>query len=405
MRGEFYNPSKTIKRNLLLLSLTQALLLVVVQTFIIHVPITIIALGGSTALAGLGVALMWGGRLVTTYQMGRLMDRVGRMPVIMAGLLLMAVTAVVAGLSVIWTLLTPYLFMIVLFGVGRGMADYIRIAAGDILPKERRGFGTGILLTGSLAGTLLATPVIAMVYNVAGGGNLAAMYFYTIPFAVAGFFAALSVRPDPLEIGRRQNVQHVNPSYPQSQVRGLRQIMTSRVVFAYTSSAISTGAMVAFMSLGSLLLHTHHVDIPTISLVVTIHVIGMFAFSIPLGRAADILGRVPVTAAGVLVCSVGTLITAIGVSLPVVTIGMFLIGVGWSAATVASLALIADETVPDERGKAQGFNDMVIALASLATPIIASVILEKYGTTTLGMAGIVSATPALLLAIRLRRGG
>jgi MFS family permease len=58
----------------------------------------------------------------------------------------------------------------------------------------------------------------------------------------------------------------------------------------------------------------------------------------------------------------------------------FLIGVGWSAATVASLALIADETVPDERGKAQGFNDMVIALASLATP-------------------------ALLLAIRLRRGG
>jgi hypothetical protein len=280
------------------------------------------------------------------------------MPVIMAGLLLMAVTAVVAGLSVIWTLLTPYLFMIVLFGVGRGMADYIRIAAGDILPKERRGFGTSILLTGSLAGTLLATPVIAMVYNIAGGGNLAAMYFYTIPFAVAGFFAALSVRPDPLEIGRRQNVQHVNPSYPQSQVRGLRQIMTSRVVFAYTSSAISTGAMVAFMSLGSLLLHTHHVDIPTISLVVTIHVIGMF-----------------------------------------------LIGVGWSAATVASLALIADETVPDERGKAQGFNDMVIALASLATPIIASVILEKYGTTTLGMAGIVSATPALLLAIRLRRGG
>lgn len=171
MRGEFYNPSKTIKRNLLLSSLTQALLLVVVQTFIIHVPITIIALGGSTALAGLGVASMWGGRLVTTYQMGRLMDRVGRMPVIMAGLLLMAVTAVVAGLSVIWTLLTPYLFMIVLFGVGRGMADYIRIAAGDILPKERRGFGTGILLTGSLAGTLLATPVIAMVYNIAGWGE------------------------------------------------------------------------------------------------------------------------------------------------------------------------------------------------------------------------------------------
>jgi hypothetical protein len=42
--------------------------------------------------------------------------------------------------------------------------------------------------------------------------------------------------------------------------------------------------------------------------------------------------------------------------------------------------LIADETIPYERGKAQGFDDMSIALASLAIPIIASIILESYGS-------------------------
>ncbi len=52
------NPSRTIKRNLALLASTQALLTIVVQTFVVHVPITITALGGSTTLAGLGTALM-----------------------------------------------------------------------------------------------------------------------------------------------------------------------------------------------------------------------------------------------------------------------------------------------------------------------------------------------------------
>jgi MFS family permease len=161
------NPSRTIKRNLALLASTQALLTIVVQTFVVHVPITITALGGSTTLAGLGTALMWGGRLATTYKMGSLMDRVGRMPVIMSGMALMASTAAAAAISTVQTLMAAYLAVLIVFGVGRGMADYSRIAAGDMLPQERRGLGTGVLLSGSLVGTLAATPVVATVYALA----------------------------------------------------------------------------------------------------------------------------------------------------------------------------------------------------------------------------------------------
>jgi MFS family permease len=156
--------------------------------------------------------------------------------------------------------------------------------------------------------------------------------------------------------------------------------------------------MVAFMSLASLLLHTHDIPISIISLVVTIHVIGMYAFSVPLGRVADMLGRVLVTVSGVVVCAVGAYITAVGGSLPLVTPGMFLVGVGWSAATVGSLALISDETAPEERGKALGLNDTSIALASLATPILASAVLEHLGATALGLVGLSSAAPPILLA-------
>jgi MFS family permease len=390
------NLAGTVKRNLAVLAFTQALITIIVQTFVVHVPVTIILLGGSATLAGLGTAFMWGGRLVTTYQMGRLMDMVGRMPVVMAGMALLAVSAAAAGLSALQHLLVPYLVVLVLFGIGRGMADNSRIAAGDMLPPEKRGLGTGFLLTGSLAGTLAATPMIAAVYTWAGEDSIAAAYFATIPFAAAGFLSAFSVRPDPLQIARMH--LHGNPRRAQPQARGLREIMTPTLIFAYASSAITTGVMVAFMSLASLLLHTHDIPISIISLVVTIHVIGMYAFSVPLGRAADMLGRVLVTVSGVVVCAVGAYITAVGGSLPLVTPGMFLVGVGWSAATVGSLALISDETAPEERGKALGLNDTSIALASLATPILASAVLEHLGATALGLVGLSSAAPPLLLA-------
>jgi MFS family permease len=236
------NLAGTVKRNLAVLAFTQALITIIVQTFVVHVPVTIILLGGSATLAGLGTAFMWGGRLVTTYQMGRLMDMVGRMPVVMAGMALLAVSAAAAGLSALQHLLVPYLVVLVLFGIGRGMVDNSRIAAGDML------------------------------------------------------------------------------------------------------------------------------------------------------------GRVLVTVSGVVVCAVGAYITAVGGSLPLVTPGMFLVGVGWSAATVGSLALISDETVPEERGKALGLNDTSIALASLATPILASAVLEHLGATALGLVGLSSAAPPILLA-------
>ena len=56
---------------------------------------------------------------------------------------------------------------------------------------------------------------------------------------------------------------------------------------------------------------------------------------------------------------------------------------------------------PRKKAKAQGFNDMSITLASLVTLTIASLILESYGILALSLTGLISATPAQLLAVKL----
>jgi hypothetical protein len=143
-------------------------------------------------------------------------------------------------------------------------------------------------------GTLAATPVVATVYAWAGEGNLAAIYYAVIPFALAGFVAAFAIRPDPLDIGRRY-VERRDVDIGQSThgARSMRVLMTPAMVFAYVSSAMSTGVMVAYMSLGSLILHMHHINISVISIVVTIHVIGMYAFPYHLERLQTFWGECP----------------------------------------------------------------------------------------------------------------
>jgi MFS family permease len=400
---------RKVARNLLLLASAQGLQTIVIQIFTIHVPITILLLGGSTTLAGLGTSLMWGGRLVTSFQLGRLMDRVGRIPVISAGMALSGVMAGLAGLATLYSNLPLYLAAVLVFGIGRGMADYARIAAGDMLPPERRGVGTGILLTGSMAGTLAATPVIYMVTGMVGSGEAQtamAAELAAVPFSAAGLLFCLFVRPDPLTIARElgryfpDGVENPQP-YGPAESQSLRKSITPSIVSAYLSSAITTGVMVAFMSLGSLLLHIHHIQTTTISAVVTVHVLGMYAFSIPLGKLADSLGRLPIMAVGVLVCGLGAFLTAYTGELVIVTAGMFLVGVGWSAATVSSVALISDETKPDIRGKVLGANDTFIALTSLAIPLTAAYILEGMGGPSLAALGLTAsiattATSAIL---------
>jgi MFS family permease len=398
MSGAGQTLLQAVKRNLALIAAAQAFLTINVQTFVVHVPITISLLGGSAALAGLGSALMWGGRIVTTYQMGRLMDRVGRMPVIYSGMVIVALSAAAASFFYQQRFMEAFLLVIVLFGVGRGMADYGRMAAGDMLPPEKRGVGTGVILTGSMVGTLAVPPIVAAVQMLAGGENIAATYLMLIPFAAAGFAVAYAVKPDPLQIAKA--LRYSNPAETHQQAaRKLSAIINRRLVFAYVSAAVATGVMVAFMSLGSLLLHLGHVETTVISAIVTVHVIGMYAFSIPLGKAADMVGRVPVTLAGVIVCSIGSYIMSVSKSLDIVTLGMFLVGVGWSAATVGSIALISDETQPSERGKAMGLNDTTTALTSLTAPILLSIIFQNHGNTALGLAGLAAATPTIILAI------
>jgi MFS family permease len=120
--------------------------------------------------------------------------------------------------------------------------------------------------------------------------------------------------------------------------------------------------MVMLMGLASLYLHDLGYSQTLVSIAVTIHVLGMYGFSTAFGRLADRAGRPLTIMIGQIVAGLGALLIPVTTNHFIVDLGMLMIGLGWSATTVASTALISDIVPPSLRGKYFGLNDLFLGI-------------------------------------------
>lgn len=96
-------------------------------------------------------------------------------------------------------------------------------------------------------------------------------------------------------------------------------------------------------------------------------------FSLPLGRAADAIGRRPLLIAGVLLIAGGSALIAVTESLEVLIAGRVVQGLGSASSWIAALALVSDLAPPGRRGEAIGFALGATGAGSIAGPALGGV--------------------------------
>jgi len=105
--------------------------------------------------------------------------------------------------------------------------------------------------------------------------------------------------------------------------------------------------------------------------------------SIPLGRAVDTIGRVPLMRIGTLTTALGSIGTGLLMSkgLGMVALPRLLVGAGSSASMVGSAAYMADITdaVPRFRARIMGLQAMVLGSAWVVGPLVGGTLAENYG--------------------------
>ncbi len=404
-----------IKRNTTYIAMTQALQGAQGQLTVTLSALMVTKLLGSAALAGVGGSLLSLSRFLIAYPTGWLTDTYGRKAGLQMGLALGLVGGVMLGMCILAGSFPLFLAGMVVLGLGVGAGQQLRVAAVDMYPPARRAEGLGYVLTGSVAGAFVAPLLVSAAewIGAATGGEPLALAWFLVPVAlVPASVLTMMVRPDPKTIAA--NLKTYWPGYEPSssaarasektvQKRGMMAaLMDPPKQVAYASYAAAQGTMSMMMVMTPLVMHHSGVNLSGISLSVSLHVIGMFVFSIALGRLADRIGRKPLLWAGLLTAALGSALVPVTHLYWIITLGLFLVGVGWSAVNVASTTILGDTSAPEERGRVVGVNDALAGIWGIVTPLAGGLIADRSGLMAVGLVGAITVALPLLLLGRLR---
>jgi MFS family permease len=392
-----------IARNTALLSAALAANSGMLQLQAAVASITLVQVLDIDGLLGLGPAIVLACGALTAPFAGRAMDRIGRVPVLAAGFAVGAVGGVVAAIGSAAESVVLVFAAFVLIGVAAGTALLARTAAGDMYPPERRAHGIALVLFGAVFGAILGPAVFAplLAGKELDGDSLAPLWLAGSAFMVVALVLVLMVRPDPRKIA---DLLHTGEPPPDTAVP-LRQIIRRPgVIPALLAAQASFGVMVGVMTLtGAVVVDHQHHAAHNVFPIIGAHVLGMYALVLVVGRIIDAIGR-KVSLSGGLVVMALSVISLLWIdSVPATAIALFGLGLGWNFSFVAATAELADSTLPSERGRLIGFNDLLSGLTGAGLALLGGVALEALGVAALalGATALVSG-PALWLMSRRR---
>jgi MFS family permease len=377
-------------------------------------PLMVVAVTGSASLAGLSVGLFGLSRFLVSYPVGKVTDAYGRKPGIQLGLAI----ALVGAITVAWSMALKSIVMLtaglLIFGMGMAAAHQLRVAVTDMFPPSLRAEALGYVALGSIVGLALSPLLVAAAERAAprlGLDPLALPWLMLPVLIVTGMVLVTFIRPDPKVIGQNlaQYFPGAAPPRPTEQAAANFSVMSllrrAPVRRAIVANCAAQGNMSIVMVLTSLVLHHHGHSLTAIAFSHMFHTVGMFGFTIPLGRLADRLGREQVMYPGVAIALVGAVLVTFTAAFWSVTLGTFLVGLGWAAANVASTALIADRSETAERGRAIGVGDSAAGAMTVVTALVTGPLVEWSGLPAAGLVAVLFAVVPLAMAAgeRLRR--
>lgn len=339
-------------------------------------------LSGEESLSGFATAAVTVGAALTAIPLARLAARRGRRVALTTGNV-----AALSGIALVILAAATRAFPLLLVGIamiGAGNAATLqsRFAATDLSTTDRRGrdLATVVWATtvGGVVGPLLLAPGELLGASI-GMPRLTGAYLFSL-LAQACAFAlyVLVLRPDPLLLAQRLDRERAPTDRASSEVDRPRIAR-----FAMLAVAASHVTMAAVMAMTPV--HLSHIVAPdavtvAVGVTISLHVFGMYGLSPVFGILADRVGRIPVILLGQVLLAAALTVASTGAdSQAGVLIALLLLGLGWSAATVAGSALLTEATPLAARPRRQGRSDTLMTGSAAVGSVLAGLILGLVG--------------------------
>jgi MFS family permease len=355
--------------------------------------------GANAFLVGLLVASFSLAQLIVAPSWGRLSDRYGRRPAILAGLGVTAAAYVVFAFANSWQLL---LVSRLVQGVGAGTIGVVTAYVADASPVHKRTKAIGWLTTvtslGWLSGSALGSVLVSL-----GGARAPGLFTAGFSLVVALFAARYLAESKGM---RASGTFHAPPKVRTGReaiVHVLRHWSepAPRLIWIY---AIAIGAFYGTAAVMPLLLQER--------IGITEHTIGYIIMYIAglgvvvragiLGRMVDWLGEQRLSRLGIVLLALGLGCCAVGRGYPVLFVSFTLMPFGMAFLFPCISGLLSQVVSSAERGLFMGVQQTFGGVARVAFPILAGALMDRFGRGTPFMLAAVLVLLTLPLAVRLK---
>lgn len=332
--------------------------------------------GASAFLVGLLVSAFSIAQLVSAPAWGRLSDRFGRRPALLAGLVVSSAAYVLFALAdSVWLLLVSRLAQ----GLGGGTIGVVQAYVADAsLPDERTrsiGWLTTITSLGWLSGSALGSVLVSV-------GGVRAPGFFTagLSFLVAILAGALLTEPKEMPSSGSMPVTQK----PRTGLEAMRHVIKGwkepapRLILIY---ALGIGAFYGTAAVLPLLVEERlGVTEKTIGYIVMYFAgIGVVVRAGILGRMVARLGEVRLARWGIVLLSAGLALASIGQGYIALFVSFTLMPVGTAFLFPSVTGLLSRIVARRERGVFLGVQQTFGGLGRVAFPLLAGFMMDRFG--------------------------
>lgn len=343
----------------------------------------------SEGLSGLAQTTSVLGAAVMALPLARLTQRGGRRLALTFGY---SSGVIGAGLAIFGGTQRILFFMLLgAFMVGAASASgyQARFAAIDLATSENRSKNLSFVVWGSTIGAVTGPNLMEPSGKFAeflGLPKLVGPYFiaaFTLFLAV--IVIQLFLKPDPYLTANRA-ADGISQKKHQTTRAALAHIREyPKAFFAIAAVAVGHLAMVSIMVMTPV--HMAHFDVTLriIGFVISVHVLGMYAFSPVVGAISDKIGRIKTIQIGIVILITSALIAGLAPHHDSLTlgIGLFLLGLGWSFTLIAGSTLLSETVSIEMRPATQGASDLVMNLMGAGGAAVGGVIIGIFSYAAL----------------------
>jgi MFS family permease len=322
----------------------------------------------SESLAGLAQTTTVLGAAMMALPLAKLTQMGGRRLSLMSGFIVGVVGAILAILGGTHKILFLMLAGAFMVGAASASGYQARFAAIDLATNESRSKNLSFVVWGSTVGAVAGPNLMQP------AGDFA--HFLHLPRLVGPYFIAATsltlativifffLKPDPYLIANLSSdgVTQKKHETTKAALKHIRKI--PHALFAVSAIGVGHLAMVSIMVMTPV--HMSHVDVAlsVIGLVISVHVLGMYAFSPIVGALSDKLGRVRVIQIGVVILLAAATVAGFTPAMDSVPLGLalFLLGLGWSCTMIAGSTFLSESVSVEMKPSSQGASDLVMNL-------------------------------------------